>query len=482
MRAPTARAVVFALAGVAAGVTFFQLTRPGLLFGVTPDVSVYLGGATRLVHGVVPYRDFVFTQPPGFVLLATPVGLLSNVVGTRNVLALLRMLTPVLAVATVVLVGRLLRRRGPLATLAGCTVMALFPAELYAIRGPQLEPFLILLCLVGANLLFESGRDGRGRPLLAGLAFGLAVAIKLTALLPLLVALGVCARRQSRRRLPGLCGGASAGALVPMAPFVLLAPGDFVRDTIATQLGRVPAAGRMPLPVRLGDATGISAFTTSPALTVALAMILAAAVAVPFALARTATSDLERFAVGGALVVGLAQLAPARYYPHYAALLAPFLALTLGLALAHLGELRWRRSLTMVASVPLLALLVNQLVYVGSESVPDVAETVDAVIPPGGCALSDSPVDLFTSDRFQASRTGCTTMTDPQGTSLALGTAPAAAVAAWRAAFTHADYIVTAAPVGNWELPRDAGIPGYVAANFSLVRSHGLLIYVRHDL
>jgi hypothetical protein len=88
-------------------------------------------------------------------------------------------------------------------------------------------------------------------------------------------------------------------------------------------------------------------------------------------------------------------------------------------------------------------------------------------------------VFLFTADRFQANTPGCTVMTDPDGTTLALSDGSPEAAATWRAAFTHTDYVVTDAPIGDWDLPTSAHIPTYIADNFRLVRSGGLLIYVR---
>lgn len=42
------------------------------------DDGVYFGSAVMLIHGHLPYRDFVFIQPPGVTLLLTPFALLSN--------------------------------------------------------------------------------------------------------------------------------------------------------------------------------------------------------------------------------------------------------------------------------------------------------------------------------------------------------------------------------------------------------------------
>ena len=70
-------------------------------------------------------------------------------------------------------------------------------------------------------------------------------------------------------------------------------------------------------------------------------------------------------------------------------------------------------------------------------------------------------------------------MTDPDGTALALGNS-AVAAAVWRSTFAHVDYVIVEAPVTSWPIDRVA--TAYVAGNFRLVRSSGLMIYVRDGL
>ena len=73
---------------------YYQYTRPGFLLGVTEyDDGPYFGSAVRLVHGSMPYRDFVLVQPPGITLLMSPVGLLTYWTGTAWGLAIGRILT-----------------------------------------------------------------------------------------------------------------------------------------------------------------------------------------------------------------------------------------------------------------------------------------------------------------------------------------------------------------------------------------------------
>jgi alpha-1,2-mannosyltransferase len=104
---------------------YYQATRPGFLMGVTEyDDGPYFGSAVRLVHGAMPYRDFVLVQPPGITLLMSPAGLLTYLTGTGWGLAIGRILTVLAGTASVPLAGLLVRHRGVLAVLITCGVTA----------------------------------------------------------------------------------------------------------------------------------------------------------------------------------------------------------------------------------------------------------------------------------------------------------------------------------------------------------------------
>jgi alpha-1,2-mannosyltransferase len=470
------RTVIAVGALIAAAVTLYQLSRPGALFGATADISVYLGGSIRLVHGALPYRDFVYVEPPGFVLLATPFALLSELIGTRDALAILRLVTPVVAVVSVVLVGRLVRRRGVAPTLIACAVMALFPAQLYALHSVLLEPVLELCWLWGATLVFDGdGFAGPGRLAGGGAVFGFAVSVKLSALIPLLVVLVMCLP-QLRRRAGPFAAGAVAGCAMPTLPFLVLAPAAMYRDVVATQLGRIPASGRVPLPIRLGDMTGASAFVSGAAAAIAVAIAVAGLIAAAFILSRRRPAPFEWFALGSIAALAVAQLVPGQYYPHYPAVLAPFLAVLLAVSFGRIGDRRAPALSLAIAAGGVAVLLAGQIAYLRGVSTPDVAGAVDSIVPAGGCAVSDAPRNLVTADRFVATASGCTNMTDPAGTMLALDeTSEASSV--WHGVFDRVDYVVTETPIRSWAIPGDAS--AYVAEHFRLVRSGGLFIYVR---
>ena len=264
------------IAVLAAAITFYQLTRPGFLFGITPDIAAWLGGSVRLVHGSMPYRDFDLVQPPGFPLLVSPLAFLSEWIGTRDALAILRLCTPVLAAASVLLIGKVVRPHGRIAVIVACGVMALYPAQLYALRSGLLESVVVFFCLAGAALVFDgdSFAVSRRRILVGGILFGIAGTVKAPAIVPVLVLFVLCLSDIRRRLLPFVTG-VVAGFGIPTLPFFVLAPGSFVRDVLITPLSSIPAGNRVSIPVRLGDITGTSAFGGSSASIIATVVIVA---------------------------------------------------------------------------------------------------------------------------------------------------------------------------------------------------------------
>jgi hypothetical protein len=105
----------------------YQFARPGHLLGVGDyDEGADFGSAILMVHGVLPYRDFVTVQPPGITLLMTA-ALLSRLVGTAWAIAAARILTALASTGTVVLGGLIVRHRGVFAVVVTCGLIAIYP-------------------------------------------------------------------------------------------------------------------------------------------------------------------------------------------------------------------------------------------------------------------------------------------------------------------------------------------------------------------
>jgi alpha-1,2-mannosyltransferase len=473
--------IIRVIAVVAAGITLYQVSRPGFLFGITPDIAAWLGGSIRLVHGVVPYRDFDLLQPPGFTLLASPLAFLSEWIGTRDALAVLRLCTPLLAAASVLLIGKVVRHHGPAAVIVACGVMAFYPAELYALRSGLLESVVDFFCLAGAALLFDgdSMSPSRRRIFLGGIAFGIAGTVKAPAIVPVLVLVVLCFPDIRHRLLPFIAG-VVAGFGIPTLPFFLLAPGPFIRDVVITALSSIPAGHRVSVSVRLGDVTGISAFDGAASAAIIATVVIAGIVITALLLRPRRPSTLEWFAIAATVLAVVAQLGPAYYFANYTAFVTPFLGLLLGISVARLVAQRSARTGVWISAVGVVVLFAHQVIAIQGSTASDIAGVVDAVIPAGGCTLSDAPSKLVSTNRFVATTSNCNTMIDPEGATLSYGYGSAGAVDLWTVMVERSDYMVTSTPFANWYIPPDTRLRAYVTANFRLLRSGGLLFYIRN--
>jgi len=467
---------------IAMALSVYQLTRPGMLFGLTEyDDGVYFGSAIRLVNGALPYRDFVLVHPPGFELLASPVALVSRASGTRDAMAAVRLCMPLVAALNVLLVGALIRHRGRLPTLVGAGLMAIFPAEVGATHTALLEPVLDLFCLLGALLVFHGEMlGGRRQLLLGGVAMGFAGTVKVWAVIPVLVIAVLCLP-QVWRRLAPFISGVAIGFAVPTLPFVIAAPGSFYRDVVTTQLARVAGSGRIPFTIRLADLTGGPRIFHGW-LAVPLAIGIAAVVIAALARSTGHPTTFEWFAVGSTVGIAALLMLPAQFYGHYAAFIAPFLAMAVASAVGLLVPPTLLRTGLAIAALGLIALTANHVRVIGGEHAADRALSIDAVIPAGACALADSPADLITADRFVSASPGCgDNITDPYGTTISYGGSKPAAVAVWRHAFENTDYLVLYS-LRNGRIPLVPSLRAELDDHFTLVSTDGLLIYVRNGL
>jgi hypothetical protein len=473
--------IIWVTALLAAALTGYQLTRPGYLFGITPDISAWLGGSIRLIHGALPYRDFDLVQPPGFTLLASPFALLSDWIGSRDALAVLRLCTPLLSAGSVLLIGKVIRHRGPAATIVACGAMAFYPAEVYALRSGLLESVVDFFCVAALAFVFDG--DGfshsRRRVLLGGIAFGIACCVKAPAVVPVVVVAVLCLP-QIRQRLVLFVIGVVAGFGIPTLPFFVIAPAAFIRDVISPLLS-IPSPYRVPTAVRLGDITGTAAFGGGDTVAILATVVIVVIVIAAFVIPPRRPTPLEWLAIAATVLGVVAQLGPSYYFENYAAFMAPFIALLLAFALARLLSARAPQVALVVAAAGVVVVLAVQVDTIRTSQVVDIAGVVDEVVPAGACTLSDAPSKLVTTNRFEAKDPGtCNDMIDPEGATLAYGFGSAGAQQLWTVEVEHADYLVTSTPFAHWDIPPKAPLQAYVAADFRLIRAGGLLFYVRN--
>ncbi len=204
-------------------------------YGVYYDEGVYFSAAALWARGAWPYRDFVLVHPPGALWALLPFGLLARGWAISKAFAACRWSFPLVGAATAGVLGLGLRRRlGEVGALAAVLAYAVNPHAVGAENGPYLEPLLNLACVLGAvGWLADSARPRL--VLLAGVAFGAAIAVKSWGALwavPVLLTAG-----GRRAQLRWLALGALGGFGLLAWP-ALLAPGEAFSQVVGFQLTR----------------------------------------------------------------------------------------------------------------------------------------------------------------------------------------------------------------------------------------------------
>ncbi len=324
-----------AVAGAAAGLRLYLMHRSGGLHGVAEyDDGVHYGVSALLLHGVLPYRNTVFLQPPGIAVALVPFALVGRVAGDATGLATARVVTCLVGGVTTWLVGRVATRRyGRRAGLVAAAVYATAAVSLVAESTVMLEPYVDLLTVAGLDRLSRVDEAGESTPparltATAGALLGVAVSLKTWTAVTVLVVLVwlVIVRRDLVRRF---VAGVAAAALVVCAPFFAAAPGRMIAQVVVTQLTR-PTGGIGPVADRLADLAGARLPLPGPVnavvtLTVVVAVVLLAATV--RACRRDSFGRLAVALLGASL--GMFALAPV-FFTHYGDFLVPFAALTAG--------------------------------------------------------------------------------------------------------------------------------------------------------
>jgi hypothetical protein len=517
-------AVLVTATAVALALRVYQLTRPGYLLGVSEyDDGVYFGSAVLLVHGYLPYRDFILVQPPGITMLMTPVAVLTQGLGTAWGMGVGRMLTAVAGGAAAGLGGLLVRHRGVLAVLLTSGILAVYPSSVRSARTVLLEPWLVLFCLLGALAVFDGDRPARGRRLAwGGVAFGFAGAVKVWAILPVVVVLVlILVARQVRGALLYV-GGVAVGFLVPVLPFAWQAPRIFFRSVVMAQLARTDTV-HTPLSYRLHQMTGLTDFSNLGSGPITLAAIAIPALVVGSCVAARwrlghGPPPLDQFAVGTGVLIIIAFLWPADFYYHYAGFLAPFLAMAVGLPVARLvttrgptghghapgahGVARPMSGVTVCAmAVTAAVLVVMGSVQARSEgslgSSPaskapwlagDAVSKARRVIPTGACLLTDKASYAIAADRLVPAVPGCVPLLDGVGTDYSLSRGRTAANGAQRVSAVRARWLSGLRRAGYvWLSPRSSrripwtvrSVSAYFDRHFEPARRGPSGLYVR---
>jgi hypothetical protein len=487
---------------VALAMCIYQLALPHVLFGVHGDADgVYLAPALRLVHGVLPYRDYAFVQGPGITWLMAPLGLLGN---TRDAMAATRIVTALVTGLNASLVAFAVRAYGAAAMLFAGLALAVFALAVSADHTLTLDPYLVLFCLLGTVVMFTGGELAAPRRIvLAGVLFGFAAAVKVWAVLPVVAALAVCVPLWRSALRPYVLGLA-LGFGVPSLPLFVIAPGTFLHDVFFAQLHRgATAQGFHSIDQRLVLMLGLTPVDIQAKEHVAAVTVtvLAAFVLATYFVSSRRCTRFEWFVLGAAAVVVMAMLFVVKdFYTYYSYFTAVFGVILLGICLGRLAELIGRGgegigvrrgkpmlSVAVSAVLPALVVIGGALVVPGGAAYArsylstayDPQATISQHIPSGACVVADEVGNLIDVNRFTSTKSGCPRVVDAYGLWLTdnAGTAPpaqppyrAAFVAKWRSWLERSDYAVLAAPQSDY-VPWTPDLTSWFNSNYRLVAS-----------
>lgn len=373
--------------------------RSGGLTGVGMyDDAVYFSAASGLVHGRLPYRDFLLLHPPGIVLALSPFAALGMVTTDTTGFLLARLTWLLLGGISAALVVAIIWPLGRRAALVGGVFAGTFYPAVYVSHTlliEQLQSTLLLLTILIISR--RPGRpDGSGwtRPmpwLAVGLLAGLLPTLKIWGVVPL-VLIGVwVAIRAGLVRLLLVAGGALASGLAVYLPFFLQAPAAMWRYVVLDQTGRTPFSTSLVL--RLGDIEGLGVLRTAP---YSRPVVLLVGAAWAIALGLACRLPVGRvFAIGHASLTLFLLMTPS-WLPYYPGLVAPTAGLVVGATTASVATLSrpaWRRAGVCAAGFTVIAVVVGQIPAHFGSAFP--TAQLAAVRSAPGCVTADDPTTLI---------------------------------------------------------------------------------------
>jgi hypothetical protein len=395
------------------------------------DEGVYLSAARLFFEGQMPYQDFVVLHPPGHLLLLWPLtSLADDLGGWTEVLLVVRWLSALVGVGNVLLLVSVVSRwRGRHAGLVAGALYAAYRPAIEVEGQVMLEPFVVLLVLLGAHAwLPRSPGVTPRRAMTAGALIAGAGLVKLTGGLAMVaLLLSPPGRGQRFRGLWSIAGATmiSAVVLVPFAVAVgpsrvwdqvVLAQaarpgGDLEGGSIPDVQHRLLAAGRF----------GVFGADVIPD-TVVWLLLLLVALAAFWALVRGGREG--RFWATSLVVLLGAPLFAPDYYDQYSVPAAvPMSALLAALsadAIARLSRVSWvaGSALTIGVSTVLIAGLADvtrDAWLLKPTTSVDFGAKVQAVVGERDCIFSDPPGLALAADRLPPRDRSGSFLIDPFG-------------------------------------------------------------------
>lgn len=464
--------------------------------GLGYDDGILLGSAIRLIHGDLPYSSFLFLHPPGMSVLMSPIAAVGAIAGSSTALILARVVTALVSIANAVLVASVVRRRGPVASLAAGVLFVLFPLTVNATHTLLLAPYTVLFCLIGTALLFKSGDIASPRRvLLAGLAFGFACTVELAAIPVALAAVVVVAvtRRKSALRLTATMVGTF---VVVCLPFFAAAPGRFIDDVVVAPFQHEWAGNAsVVFKVRqLVGADGISWIGVPNIVVIVGALLLIAGFAYWVFRSRNDFVVNDWFVVAALVATVAVAMVGGQLYSQQAYLPAAFMSMAAGSLVAALAK---RFISTQRAALTCLvlagALSAAMMVQAGAHARAlltgsfNPADVIQAAVPDGSCLVTDLTTSAVVADRFTSNSSTCPTMVDPYGEWIArtdqhglyTGTYPTDFVTTFADKLNRADYVALVAPLSSY-IPWTPELSQWFLSSFDTVQQTSTVTVYKH--
>ena len=299
------------------------------------DGGVYYAATYNLIHGVLPYRNFVFLQPPLILIILSPFALLGEVTSIRLGFETARLFVYLVELGNCFLMLWIIRWQNPIRVAIGLGILILSVDMLQTTATILLEPFLILCCLGGTALLFEQSEITKSlrRVLSSGIFFGLAGATKLWAIVPVLVLFIILLFKDRKNTFWFFLGVTASFALV-ILPFIFLCPSQLIHQVILTQAARTrepPSTfGRLLTFVGFPGFSQVlypAFFTIVSSLLLIIGSILT--VHSQLLIRPRRRQPLETFALWTVLLSASMLLLARPFFFHYPAFLTPFVSLLL---------------------------------------------------------------------------------------------------------------------------------------------------------
>jgi alpha-1,2-mannosyltransferase len=365
-----------------------------------------------LVHGLLPYRDFLFLHPPGIALLLAPFASLADLIGEPQAMLVARLCWIALGGVNAVLCALVLAPLGRLAAVLTGLMYALFFGAIYAERTVLLEPpatAMLLLALVITRAVGSGSGLGTRHYVAGGLLLGLSPALKIWGVLAVLVVAGGIAYRRGLR--PGLTVliSAVASCTAVCLPVLLAAPGQMWTMVVADQVGR--RHDGLDEARRIDGMLGLSLWTSQPRLHLGTALVTAVAMAaLVVCLIRPQLRLLAALLITHVSMLALTPM----WFLHYAGAIAAPLVLVLGgglaIALMKVGTVRISWLPPALATVAVIAVMLSALpltqLRLGRTFPGRAAAAAVADLP--GCVVTDFPMALIQMNLLRRNLTrGC---------------------------------------------------------------------------